>query len=90
MNGKVIFLFRYVRAEILAGFVNGLFLLFIAFFIFSEAVEVCCFTLTSLFDLFMINQNITVNLLCSQFSCVINIISGFDDVHCNFEKLCYL
>ncbi|KAK7100994.1 hypothetical protein V1264_023848 [Littorina saxatilis] len=31
--------FGYVRAEILAGFVNGLFLLFIAFFIFSEAVE---------------------------------------------------
>lgn len=31
---------RFVRAEILAGFVNGLFLLFIAFFIFSEAVEV--------------------------------------------------
>jgi len=29
-----------VRAEVLAGFVNGLFLLFIAFFIFSEAVEV--------------------------------------------------
>ncbi len=29
----------YVRAEVLAGFVNGLFLLFIAFFIFSEAVE---------------------------------------------------
>uniref|UniRef100_V5HC95 Putative cation efflux protein/ zinc transporter n=1 Tax=Ixodes ricinus TaxID=34613 RepID=V5HC95_IXORI len=27
------------RAEVLAGFVNGLFLLFIAFFIFSEAVE---------------------------------------------------
>nr|KAI8754156.1 zinc transporter 7-like [Biomphalaria glabrata] len=31
--------YGYVRAEILAGFVNGLFLLFIAFFIFSEAVE---------------------------------------------------
>jgi len=30
----------YVRAEILAGFVNGLFLVFISFFIFSEAVEV--------------------------------------------------
>ena len=28
-----------MRAEVLAGFVNGLFLLFIAFFIFSEAVE---------------------------------------------------
>merc|ERR1711872_931691 len=27
------------RAEILAGFINGLFLLFISFFIFSEAVE---------------------------------------------------
>ena len=32
-------LFSYVRAEVLAGFVNGLFLVFIAFFIFSEAVE---------------------------------------------------
>uniref|UniRef100_A0A224XSK2 Putative zn2+ transporter msc2 cation diffusion facilitator superfamily n=1 Tax=Panstrongylus lignarius TaxID=156445 RepID=A0A224XSK2_9HEMI len=31
--------FGYVRAEVLAGFVNGLFLLFIAFFILSEAVE---------------------------------------------------
>ena len=30
---------RYVRAEVLAGFINGLFLLFISFFIFSEAVE---------------------------------------------------
>jgi zinc transporter 5/7 len=29
-----------VRAEILAGFVNGLFLVFIAFFILSEAMEV--------------------------------------------------
>jgi len=32
--------FSYVRAEVLAGFVNGLFLVFISFFIFSEAVEV--------------------------------------------------
>lgn len=32
--------FRYVRAEVLAGFVNGLFLIFTAFFIFSEGVEV--------------------------------------------------
>ncbi|KAL4236082.1 hypothetical protein ACF0H5_004468 [Mactra antiquata] len=31
--------YGYVRAEVLAGFVNGLFLLFIGFFIFSEAVE---------------------------------------------------
>lgn len=31
----------YVRAEVLAGFVNGLFLIFTAFFIFSEGVEVC-------------------------------------------------
>jgi len=30
----------YVRAEVIAGFVNGLFLIFISFFIFSEAVEV--------------------------------------------------
>lgn len=33
------FSYGYVRAEILAGFVNGLFLLFISFFIMSEAVE---------------------------------------------------
>nr|XP_054765293.1 zinc transporter 7-like [Lytechinus pictus] len=33
------FSYGYVRMEILAGFVNALFLLFIAFFIFSEAVE---------------------------------------------------
>ncbi|XP_014243669.1 zinc transporter 7-A [Cimex lectularius] len=33
------FSYGYVRAEVLAGFVNGLFLLFIAFFILSEAVE---------------------------------------------------
>lgn len=33
---------RYVRAEVLAGFVNGLFLIFTAFFIFSEGVEVRC------------------------------------------------
>lgn len=31
--------YGYVRAEVLAGFVNGLFLLFISFFIMSEAVE---------------------------------------------------
>lgn len=33
------FSYGYVRAEVLAGFVNGLFLLFIGFFIMSEAVE---------------------------------------------------
>jgi zinc transporter 5/7 len=33
------FSFGYVRIEVMAGFVNGLFLLFIAFFIFSEAIE---------------------------------------------------
>lgn len=33
------FSYGYVRSEVLAGFVNGLFLLFIAFFILSEAVE---------------------------------------------------
>ncbi|XP_055336534.1 zinc transporter 7-like [Paramacrobiotus metropolitanus] len=33
------FSYGYVRAETLAGFVNGLFLLFIAFFIFNEAIE---------------------------------------------------
>jgi len=31
--------YGYVRAEVLAGFINGLFLLFISFFILSEAVE---------------------------------------------------
>ncbi|XP_015588464.1 zinc transporter 7 [Cephus cinctus] len=31
--------YGYVRAEVIAGFVNGLFLLFIAFFIMAEAVE---------------------------------------------------
>ncbi|XP_071952723.1 zinc transporter 7-like [Antedon mediterranea] len=31
--------YGYVRAEIIAGFINGLFLVFVAFFIFSEAVE---------------------------------------------------
>lgn len=31
---------RYVRVEVLAGFVNALFLLFIGFFILSEAMEV--------------------------------------------------
>ncbi|XP_023324518.1 zinc transporter 7 [Eurytemora carolleeae] len=31
--------YGYVRAETMAGFINGLFLLFISFFIFSEAVE---------------------------------------------------
>jgi zinc transporter 5/7 len=31
--------YGYVRAEVLAGMVNGLFLVFIAFFIMSEAVE---------------------------------------------------
>ncbi|CAL8109016.1 unnamed protein product [Orchesella dallaii] len=33
------FTYGFVRAEVLAGFLNGLFLLFIAFFILSEAVE---------------------------------------------------
>lgn len=33
------FSYGYVRAEVLAGFINALFLLFIAFFIFSEAIE---------------------------------------------------
>lgn len=36
----MLLLFSYVRAEVLAGFVNGLFLIFTAFFIFSEGVEV--------------------------------------------------
>lgn len=33
------FSYGYARAEILAGFVNGLFLIFVAFFIFTEALE---------------------------------------------------
>ncbi|XP_044157424.1 zinc transporter 7 [Bufo gargarizans] len=33
------FSYGFVRAEVLAGFVNGLFLIFTAFFIFSEGVE---------------------------------------------------
>lgn len=33
------FSYGYVRAEVLAGFVNSLFLLFISFFILSESVE---------------------------------------------------
>ncbi|XP_077390313.1 zinc transporter 7 isoform X2 [Festucalex cinctus] len=33
------FSYGYVRAEVIGGFVNGLFLIFTAFFIFSEAVE---------------------------------------------------
>lgn len=32
--------YGYVRAEIMTGFLNGLFLIFIAFFILGEAVEV--------------------------------------------------
>ncbi|CAF0853229.1 unnamed protein product [Brachionus calyciflorus] len=31
--------YGYVRAEVMSGFLNGLFLVFIAFFIFSEAIE---------------------------------------------------
>ncbi|BFZ16583.1 hypothetical protein BsWGS_19622 [Bradybaena similaris] len=31
--------FGYVRAEILAGFINGICLVFVAFFIFSEAIQ---------------------------------------------------
>lgn len=34
------FTYGYVRAEVLTGFVNGLFLIFIAFFILTEAIEV--------------------------------------------------
>ncbi|CAM9762702.1 unnamed protein product [Lampetra planeri] len=33
------FSYGYVRAEVMAGFVNGLFLIFTAFFIFSEGIE---------------------------------------------------
>ena len=42
---KILFLmyvfYSYVRAEVMAGFINALFLMFVGFFIFSEAVEVC-------------------------------------------------
>lgn len=34
------FTYGYVRAEVLAGFVNGLCLVFVAFFILSHSVEV--------------------------------------------------
>ena len=40
------FSYGYVRAEVIAGFVNALFLLFIAFFIFAEAIEVRLCTIT--------------------------------------------
>jgi len=33
------FSYGYVRAEVMAGFINALFLMFVGFFIFSEAVE---------------------------------------------------
>lgn len=33
------FSYGYVRAEVIAGFVNAMFLLFVAFFIFAEAIE---------------------------------------------------
>lgn len=36
--------YGYVRAEIMTGFLNGIFLIFIAFFILGEAVEVSCRT----------------------------------------------
>lgn len=45
---------RYVRAEVLAGFVNGLFLLFIGFFIFSEAIEVKVLNLFQVRLLYMV------------------------------------
>ena len=38
------FSYGYVRAETLAGFINGLFLLFISFFIFSEVGDSNIFT----------------------------------------------
>lgn len=36
--------YGYVRADTLAGFVNAVFLVFIAFFILSEAIEVSDFS----------------------------------------------
>lgn len=33
-----VFVFRYGRVEILSGFINGLFLMVIAFFVFMESV----------------------------------------------------
>lgn len=38
--------YGYVRADTLAGFVNAIFLVFIAFFILSEALEVSLSTST--------------------------------------------
>jgi len=34
------FTYGYLRAEVMAGFLNGVFLVFIAFFILTEAIEV--------------------------------------------------
>ena len=39
-NQIIVSFCSYVRAEVVAAFVNALFLLFIAFFIFAEAIEV--------------------------------------------------
>ena len=50
-NMIILILFRYVRAEVMAGFMNALFLMFVAFFIFSEAVEVEEFHL--LYDIYI-------------------------------------
>ncbi|GLD68671.1 zinc transporter 7 isoform X2 [Lates japonicus] len=51
----------YVRAEVLAGFVNGLFLIFTAFFIFSEGVE-AKFTITKCED--ELSSNVTYIIEC--------------------------
>ncbi|KAL6055802.1 hypothetical protein STEG23_028762, partial [Scotinomys teguina] len=47
------FSYGYVRAEVLAGFVNGLFLIFTAFFIFSEGVEAMDIVIPSLMVLWI-------------------------------------
>ena len=49
------FSYGYVRAETLAGFINGLFLLFISFFIFSEVKS----------EYFLLNY-VIYNLIISQ------------------------
>lgn len=52
------YFFRYVRAEIVAGFVNALFLIFIAFFIFAEAIEVPFMCVCLLLELYREHLNL--------------------------------
>jgi divalent metal cation (Fe/Co/Zn/Cd) transporter len=49
--------YGYVRADTLAGFVNAVFLVFIAFFILSEAIEVCIKSLFSLYKDYTLHES---------------------------------